>query len=369
MPNPPSLPTYWDYLNLPEMLSLQGGLEGDESVLSSDELHFIIVHQVYELWFKLALREIRLAREQLAGPKVPEESIPYVVHHLRRVNEILRLAVEQFRLVETLTPQDFLDFRDKLTPASGFQSFQLRELEILLGLEDDQRERYGKLHPLDPIRKLADRSPAGALAWGRIQEARKGPTLRTALHDWLYRAPIRGSSPGDEADTEVIAAFVEEYLEGPAPRRRETVERLVAAGVGDRADLNEKMRGSEEAARAFLTATDVPEEERERTVRVRAAVLFIESYRDLPLLAWPRLLIDTVVEMEEQLILFRNRHARMVERTIGRRVGTGGSSGVDYLDATAKYRIFPELWTVRTLLLPRAQLPALPQAAMYGFAR
>ena len=80
---------------------------------------------------------------------------------------------------------------------------------------------------------------------------------------------------------------------------------------------------------------------------------FIESYRDLPLLAWPRLLIDTVVELEEQLVLWRTRHARMVERTIGRRMGTGGSAGVDYLDQTARYRIFTELWAVRTLLLPR----------------
>jgi tryptophan 2,3-dioxygenase len=85
-------------------------------------------------------------------------------------------------------------------------------------------------------------------------------------------------------------------------------------------------------------------------------------------LAWPRLLLDTVVETEELFILWRTRHARMVERVIGRRVGTGGSSGVDYLDETTKYRIFPELWAVRTLLLPRAMLPALQHANLYYFA-
>jgi tryptophan 2,3-dioxygenase len=72
--------------------------------------------------------------------------------------------------------------------------------------------------------------------------------------------------------------------------------------------------------------------------------------------------------MEELFVLWRTRHARMVERVIGRRVGTGGSSGVDYLDETARYRIFPELWAVRTLLLPRAVLPPLQKPAVYGFA-
>jgi tryptophan 2,3-dioxygenase len=117
-----------------------------------------------------------------------------------------------------------------------------------------------------------------------------------------------------------------------------------------------------------LQAADVPDAaERPYIRRIRAGILFIESYRDLPLLAWPRLLIDTVVEMEESFVLWRTRHARMVERVIGRRVGTGGSSGVDYLDETARYRIFPELWAVRTLLLPRDALPPLKQADEYSF--
>eukprot|EP01127_Copromyxa_protea_P014089 TRINITY_DN3878_c0_g1_i1.p1 TRINITY_DN3878_c0_g1~~TRINITY_DN3878_c0_g1_i1.p1 ORF type:complete len:211 (+),score=35.81 TRINITY_DN3878_c0_g1_i1:957-1589(+) len=120
--------------------------------------------------------------------------------------------------------------------------------------------------------------------------------------------------------------------------------------------------------RDFLYGVDVPEQERARTKRMRAAVLFIESYRDLPLLAWPRLLLDKVAELEEKLVLFRTHHARMVERIIGRRVGTGGSSGVDYLDSTTKYRVFPELWVVRTILLPKTKLPLIADPSVYGFA-
>jgi len=96
--------------------------------------------------------------------------------------------------------------------------------------------------------------------------------------------------------------------------------------------------------------------------------VFVESYRDLPLLAWPRALIDRLVALEQSVIVWRGRHARMVERVIGRRIGTGGSSGVDYLDGTATYRVFQELWTVRTLLLPRERLPRLEGREQYGFA-
>ena len=109
-------------MKLDRLLDLQGGLDDDEARLMPDELHFIVVHQVFELWFKLVLGELRLARDHLAEPRLPEEKVPYVVHHLGRIIEIFKLMVVQWRVMETLTPQDFLAFRDKLMPASGFQS-------------------------------------------------------------------------------------------------------------------------------------------------------------------------------------------------------------------------------------------------------
>jgi tryptophan 2,3-dioxygenase len=364
-----STPTYWDYLKLDRLLALQGGLEDDERRLAPDELHFIVVHQVYELWFKLILSELRLAREHLSAPRVPEESVPFVVHHLRRINEILRLTVEQFRIMETLTPQDFLGFRDKLIPASGFQSFQMRELEILLGLAETERQAYGEAHALDHIRTMAAQGPGGGSAWGRIEAARGETTLRSALHDWLYRTPIRGSSPGDLDDEAVVGAFLAEYVERCGRHAAAQADRVAGSWGGDPAAIRRRFDEAAETARAFLAAEDTEPADRARVKRVRAGLLFIESYRDLPLLAWPRLLVDAIVELEEQLVLWRTRHARMVERTIGRRIGTGGSSGVDYLDQTARYRIFPELWAVRTLLLPRDMLPPLADAGAYGFRR
>ena len=148
-----TVPTYWDYLRLDDLLRLQGGFEGDDTRLMPDELHFIVVHQAFELWFKLILRELRLARDHLAAPKVPEETVPHVVHHLRRINAIFAHAADQFNVMETLTPQDFLAFSDKLTPASGFQSFQLREIELLLGLDDVERRAEGGGDPLEMIQR------------------------------------------------------------------------------------------------------------------------------------------------------------------------------------------------------------------------
>lgn len=361
-------PNYWDYLKLDHLLNLQSGLEQSDAELIPDELHFIVVHQAFELWFKLSLRELREARDHLASPRVPEEKIPYVVHHLRRVTTILELAVDQFKVMETLTPQDFLAFRDKLIPASGFQSFQMRELEIVLGLNEASRLSYGDEDPVDHIKKLSAGSPAGELAWRRIEAARKEQSLRAALHDWLYRTPIQGSSPGDAGDADTVARFVEDYLNQLRAQNAGKAERTAAALQKDPGPIQKRITAGEQAAEQFLTAADVPEAERERVRRIRAGVLFIESYREVPLLAWPRLLVDTIVELEEQLVLWRTRHARMVERVIGRRVGTGGSSGVDYLDQTTKYRIYEELWAVRTLLLPKTALPELQRREVYGFA-
>jgi tryptophan 2,3-dioxygenase len=360
--------SYGEYLKLDQLLALQSGLEGDESRISADELHFIVVHQTFELWFKVILRELRLASERLDQRVVREEEIPHVVHHLERIHEIFQLGAQQWRVMETLATQDFLAFRDKLVPASGFQSFQLRELEIALGLADESRQGFHGVDPLDHLRGLAARSPGEAQAWSRLEAARGRTSLLTAVRRWLYRAPIRGSGPDDPADRVIVETFVADYLAAVQAHQRDLAERMAAAQGRELAEILPRFSEGEAAARRFLNAEDAPAAEREWTRRVRAALVFVESYRDLPLLAWPRALLDRLVALEQGMIVWRSRHARMVERVIGRRVGTGGSAGVDYLDGTASYRVFQELWTVRTLLLPRERLPRLEGREQYGFA-
>ena len=361
------LPTYWDYLKLDQLLDLQSGLDQTEDDQLPDELHFIIVHQTYELWFKLILRSLRLARNAFQAESVDETLIPVVVHHLRRVTAILKLGVQQFEVMETLTPQDFLNFRDKLVPSSGFQSFQMREIEILLGLLERERLTYGGVDPIRHIEEVAQDTPAGRLANARVNAVRQEESLLACLNNWLYRTPVQGSTPGDPEDDAAIVTFIEDYLANLDENLDANCERLIAMLGDDAGTTAQRFGGIKQASRRFLMAEDVVEEHQAQIRRIRAAVLFIESYRHLPLLSWPRLLLDVVVEVEEQLVLWRHRHARMVERLIGRRVGTGGSGGVDYLDKTGAYRVFKDLWAIRTLMLPNRALPEVKDPAFYGF--
>ena len=282
---------------------------------------------------------------------------------------LLHHVAEHFAVMETMTTRDYLAFRDKLSPASGFQSAQLREIEILLGLDDADRIPLGHEHSYMLALRNHDGSPSTA---SRRVEARlvDKPTLIDAVGEWLYRTPIQGSVPGAPTDDAVVSKFIEQYCECHAKASHEAfaIARSGALTPADEQRLADRYEKERQGARAFLLADDVPAERRARTSRVRASLVFIESYRELPLLAWPRVIIDAIVAFEQAFIIFRQRHARMVERVIGRRSGTGGSSGVDYLDQTAlRYRIFRDVWAVRTILLREADLPPLADSNFYGF--
>lgn len=361
---------YWDYIKVEELLSLQGGLEPSDAGLSNDEVLFISVHQIDELWFKLTLRELISVRDLFARAPVPEQALASAARGIRRMALLVKHIAAHFEVMETMTTRDYLAFRDKLSPASGFQSGQLREIEILLGLRDDQRIPLGHEHSYMKALRNADGSPSSAF---RRVEARltDGPTLLDAIQDWLHRTPIQGSTPAMPDDAAQVQAFIDAYCSAHAQSTKEALALAKHEGLTG-ADL-ERLEGRYEkeiaSARAFLEARDVPEDKRAQSARVRAAIVFIESYRELPLLAWPRVILDELVAFEQAFVIFRQRHARMVERVIGRRTGTGGSAGVDYLDQTAlRYRIFTDIWAVRTILVQKTRLPELEAAETYGFS-
>ncbi len=353
---------YWDYIRVGDLLRLQGGIEGDESRLHDDEVTFIVVHQVFELWFKLVLRQLRSLRDALAPDVVPEESIAAACAGLDRCTRILRIANQHWEVVESLQTRDYLAFRDKLFPASGFQSAQLREIEILLGLPAEERIPFGT-DKNAWIEALKDHRGKAGEGYDRVQaRMRDVPTVLAVVEAWLARTPIRGSSPGDPGDEEVVATFLADYRASHERAVRRLVESIGATAGVPRPALEARHQREIAAAREFFDVADPFRR------RVRAGLVFIESYRDLPLLAWPRQLIAALVEMEQAFTIFRQRHARMVERVIGRRTGTGGSAGVDYLDETAlRYRVFRDLWTVRTLQLAADDLPPLADASYYAF--
>lgn len=359
-------PAYWSYIRVEDLLALQGGLEEDESQLGNDEIVFITVHQVYELWFKLMLREMVALRNLFRVP-VDEQMLTGAVRSARRVSTILRRCADHFEVMETLTTRDYLEFRDKLTGASGFQSAQMRQLEILMGLEQADRIDLEAGESYIEALREADGSDSPALR--RVQaQLDDRPSLKEVMDEWLFRTPIDGSSPDDSSDAENVARFVEEYCAAHSDEVengfRLAVERTTREF--DRDAVRARYDREKESLRAFLApGTDEGGEQRRR---IRAAILFIITYRELPLLAWPRELLDTLGEMEQHFTIFRQRHARMVERMIGRRTGTGGSSGVDYLDKTAlSYRVFRDLWAVRTFQIRKEAAPPLRNESFYAF--
>ena len=360
--------TYWEYMRLPELTSLQRGLAASDAELGNDEVLFITIHQIDELWMKLALRELVSVRALFAKDVVPEQSIAAAVRGLRRMVIVFGNLADHFALMETMTTRDYLAFRDKLSPASGFQSAQLREIEILMGLGDAERIPFGHEGSYMEALRAADGSESSA---SRQVQARLDdrPTLKTAVAEWLHRTPISGSHPSDVGDADAVRAFIEAYTAAQAGEveRAKSFAMHDALSDKDRTRLEARFAKEVAGARAFMLAEDRPEEERARTSRIRAALVYIESYRELPLLAWPRELIDGIVALEQAFVVFRQRHARMVERVIGRRTGTGGSAGVDYLDQTAlKYRIFHDVWAVRTLLIRADALPPVVRPDAYA---
>lgn len=359
--------TYWNYLKLRHLLSLQQGFVGDEGGISTDELHFIVVHQVFELWFKLVLRELRTVRDTLNQSLVTEEAIPKVVHSLRRVIEVFKHSLDTFTVLETMTPQEFLSFRSSLGTASGFQSVQMREIEIILGLSNDQRVKLGGNDVLGLLRQdlLASNDKK---RWEEAEDYLNNPTIKDGLHLWLSRTPVHGTNANDDHYDQVVDSFLADYLEAYHSLQQDQREKLVTQDPAETTAIKQRFEKSKKALEIFVQALDIAEPDRSFRRRVRAGLLLVESYRELPLLAWPRALVDSLAELEQLLVLWRTRHARMVERMIGRRVGTGGSSGVDYLDQTTHYRVFSDLWTVRTLLLPKDRLPPIKNLDFYGFA-
>ena len=254
--------TYTSYLALEEILGAQRP-KSDEH----DEILFIVVHQVYELWFKQLIHELRYLQQKLEAGNDARAFATF-----KRVLTILKLVVQQLDVIETMTPVQFLTFRERLESSSGFQSGQFRELEAVLG--------------------------------------RRDPGVLTAYHE---------QSP----DYEKVKAAME----------RPSVYDSFLRYLADK-------------------GYDVPAEVLERDVTqpaqeskgVQAALL--KAYRDD---GGPAQVAERLVDFDEGFMEWRYHHVKMVERTIGTKVGTGGY-GADYLRSTLHKPFFPDLWAVRSEL-------------------
>jgi tryptophan 2,3-dioxygenase len=255
--------TYGEYLRIPELLSLQELQSGAEH----DELLFITIHQVYELWFKQVLHEL-----DKAGSWIEQDELVRGGHQLTRVLKILKTMVGQLDVLETMTPMEFLSFRDFLGSSSGFQSAQFRQLEFVLGLK--RQMHVDRFEGTDEHARLLERFHEPSL-WARFLALldRRGFSVPPEV---LGRDASAATEPDDGVQDALVAAY------------RQDVE----------------------------------------------LVEFCEMLTDL----------------DEGLQEWRYRHVMMVMRTIGTKMGTGGSAGADYLRSTLFQPMFPDLWAIRTRL-------------------
>jgi tryptophan 2,3-dioxygenase len=317
---------YSDYLQLDKILNAQLPESNKHNAPAHDEMLFIIIHQTYELWFKQLHYEVDSAIEIMQKPVLNDNSpeLQTVVHRLKRVNTILQVLVHQVDIMETMTPMDFLDFRDMLRPASGFQSWQFKELEAKLGLKYEHR--FGKEYYVSQLRKEQIEI---------IKEAENKKSLLELVNTWLERMPFF-----DEQKN-----FWQEYREHYASS-------LAKEETNNLATFDEVFMGTASLRQGYSFSTDA----------CRAA-LFITLYRGYPVLQLPFQLLNTLLEIDVQLSSWRYRHMNMVHRMIGTRIGTGGSSGKDYLRAAAeKHYIFKEIAQLNSFLIERKRLPILNPA-------
>lgn len=257
--------TYSSYLKIDELLELQQPLsDGPEH----DEMLFIIIHQVYELWFRQVIHELEALRGHLLGGDSPR-----ALSTLKRILTILKTLVAQVDVIETITPISFSSFRDRLESASGFQSAQFRVVEILLGARS---QRMAEHHP-------------------------KGSRGRQVIEQQL-------------AEPSVWDAFVHYLARCGHPVPAELLERDVRLAAEPSPELQE---------------------------------ILVALYRDHPV---QTMVCEQLLDFDEGLQEWRYRHVKMVERTLGTKPGTGGSSGVEYLKQTLFRAAFPDLWAIRAQL-------------------
>ena len=256
--------TYSSYLKLDELLECQKPVSpGPEH----DEMLFIVIHQVYELWFKAMIHEL----EYLAK-NFDTNDVPTAYATLKRILTILKVQVSQIDVLETMTPLNFKSFRARLESSSGFQSLQFRELEIVLGKRGPQS--------LD----IHHENPKG-----------------------LERLKARISQP----------SIYDHFL---AFLNRRQDNRLKSETL--RRDLAKTWEENEDVLQLVITAYKTDPEATQ--------------------------LCERMVDLDEGLQEWRYRHVKMVERTIGTKMGTGGSLGAEYLRTTLFQSLFPELWSART---------------------
>lgn len=342
---------YHNYLGLDKILGAQNMRSAQSDGKSAhEEMLFIVVHQVYELWFKQIIHEFDSVIYMFKNNEVDERNMGTANARLDRVNAILNHVVSQISIMETMTPLDFLDFRNYLFPASGFQSFQFRMIENLMGLPEQQRLTYHSHH----YASVFDESQQKQLS-----DVQENGSIFSSVESWLERTPFIQFK-----DFKFLEAY-RKSVENMIGKEKKAIMESDYLTESEK-EMRAKMLGSTDTYFESVLDPKVHQQLREEgslrlSYKATVAALFINLYRDEPILQMPFKLLISLVEMDATLTTWRYRHAQMVLRMLGNKIGTGGSSGHEYLNKTAeKNHIFKDLHNVSTLLIPRSELPTLP---------
>lgn len=351
---------YPSYLQLDKLLDAQSRLSEQKGTPAHDEMLFIIVHQVYELWFKQILFEMDRIQKELSGKVVGDKSLRMILGGLDRILSILEILPKHLDILETMPPLDYLDFRSLFRTASGFQSMQFREFEIRMGVREEDRVMYA-CRAYTSYLKAEDKN--------FVEGLQKKPSLFDQMEAWLTRTPFvemggyRFWDSYKKAVSEMLAHDEKMIADD------KTLNKEIQAA--EMAKLNNTRQQFEGFWGLFSQKKPANDIDWRLSGKALQAALFINLYRDQPALQMPYRILSRLMDIDETVTLWRYRHALMTQRMLGLKMGSGGTSGPDYLLQTAqKQRVFKDLFAITTFFIPRSKLPELPKdvEAKMGFS-
>jgi tryptophan 2,3-dioxygenase len=342
---------YVNYLGLEKVLNAQRMRSNETDKPAHDEHLFIIVHQTYELWFKQILFELDSILAIFKADHVNEEDMGKVVARAHRINSIFHVIIQHIDVLETMTPLDFLEFRDLIYKASGFQSTQFRLLENKLGLKSTQRVSMGD-HPYSEHIHASDKA--------KVVATETEKSLFDCIDSWLSRTPFLSTDSFKFWDHYKLHANIMfqkdiEFIKNNSTLSEKDKSHLMAQidstlklfdGLFDEKLFNEARKNGEWRF----------------SFRALHAALLIQVYRDKPAFQLPFRLLTEILNLDSHLTQWRYRHVIMVKRMLGVRIGSGGSTGAHYLQQSAdKHKIFDDLYKLTSFFIPRSKLPDLPE--------
>merc|ERR1719419_1064272 len=296
--------SYSSYLQLEKLLNANVPVH---KPIAFHEHLFITTHHAFEIWFKQLIYDLDYIIDIMKQNPIPENDLLLVQRVLKRMNEIFRVMPQQFDILETMTPLDFMEFRTSLGTASGFQSVQWRLVEHKFGLPNAKRLKYGG-------RTFDESLPPAEQEFLNNHIKKQETNLFEVIASWLERTPFLGG------------------------------ECSISQGLS-----YDWWKQYEMAIKKWLH------------FKTEQILIMILLNRNEPLFQIPFQLIQELSELDAKITQFRYRHAEMVGRMVGTKIGTGGSSGYQYLIQTAReHRVFSDLFHTSTYMIPPDMIPKLP---------